>query len=159
MTEAKRAQQFGFSADELNRAKAGLLAGYERAYKERETSESANYANEYVRHFLHQEPIPGHGVRIQDRGDVSADDHRRRSDALAQVTDHRRQPRRPGVAPEKKETPPPTTDTLRAAITRGRRAPVERWADATAGRELVEKPPAPGKVTAERTVPRLARPC
>ena len=59
MQEAKRMQQFGFSNDELNRAKAGLLAGYERAYKERETSESANYANEYVRHFLEQEPIPG----------------------------------------------------------------------------------------------------
>ncbi|HEX8031706.1 MAG TPA: pitrilysin family protein, partial [Vicinamibacterales bacterium] len=59
MQEAKRAQQYGFSADELNRAKAGVLAGYERAYKERATSESANYANEYVRHFLTKEPIPG----------------------------------------------------------------------------------------------------
>ena len=51
-----------------------------------------------------------------------------------------------GVAPEKKDVPPPSTDTLRAAITRAGTAPVERWAEATAGRELVEKPPAAGKV-------------
>ena len=57
--EAKRMQQYGFSNDELNRAKAALLAAYERAYKERNTSESPSYANEYVRHFLEQEPIPG----------------------------------------------------------------------------------------------------
>ena len=53
MTEAKRVQQFGFGADELNRAKAALLAGYERAYKERETSESSSYANEYVLSLIH----------------------------------------------------------------------------------------------------------
>ena len=59
MVEAKRMQQFGFSDDELNRAKAALIAGYERAFKERATAESPSYANEYVRHFLEQEPIPG----------------------------------------------------------------------------------------------------
>ncbi len=78
MHEAKRVQQFGFSADELNRAKAALLAGYERAYKERETSESASYA-ERVRASL---PPAGtdsrDGVRVQDRRDLPADDHRRR---------------------------------------------------------------------------------
>jgi zinc protease len=65
MTEAKRVQQYGFSNDELNRAKAGLLAGYERAYKERATSESSSYANEYVRHFLQKEPIPGMEVEYK----------------------------------------------------------------------------------------------
>ncbi len=38
--EARRMQKFGFSRDELERAKAGTLAFYERAYKERHTSES-----------------------------------------------------------------------------------------------------------------------
>jgi zinc protease len=57
MLEARRMQQYGFSNDELNRAKAGLLAGYERAYKERETSES-RVTRMNTRHFLEQEPIP-----------------------------------------------------------------------------------------------------
>ena len=42
-------QQFGFAAPELERAKRGLLAGYERAFNERNTAESPSLANELVR--------------------------------------------------------------------------------------------------------------
>ena len=57
--EARRVQQFGFAAAELDRARLALLAGYERAYNERNTAESAPLANELVRHFLDGEPAPG----------------------------------------------------------------------------------------------------
>ena len=155
MAEAKRVQQFGFSADEMNRAKAALLAGYERAYKERETSESANYANEYVRHFLQQEPIPGmefeYKIAATYLPTITADE----ISALAKelITEDNRVVL--GVAPEKKDTPPPSTETMRAAIDRAGTAPVERWAEAAAGRELVEKPPASGKVASRRAVPEI----
>ncbi|MBY0496484.1 MAG: insulinase family protein [Cyanobacteria bacterium] len=155
MLEAKRVQQFGFSNDELTRAKAALLAGYERAYKERETSESANYANEYVRHFLTKEPIPGmefeYKIAATYLPTITSDE----ISALAKelITEENRVVL--GVAPEKKDVPPPTTETMRAAINRASTAPVERWAEATAGRELVEKPPAAGKVTARREVPAI----
>ena len=59
IVEARRMQQFGFTADELDRARAALLSSFERAFKERDTSESPSYANEYVRAFLESEPIPG----------------------------------------------------------------------------------------------------
>jgi zinc protease len=155
MTEAKRVQQFGFSADELNRAKAALLAGYERAYKERETSESSSYANEYVRHFLQKEPIPGMEFEYKIAATYLPTITNDEISALAKelITEENRVVL--GVAPEKKDTPPPTTDTMRAAINRAGTAPVERWAEATAGRELVEKPPAPGKVASRRTVPEI----
>jgi zinc protease len=155
MTEAKRVQQFGFGVEEINRAKAALLAGYERAYKERETSESASYANEYVRHFLQREPIPGIEVEYKIAATylptITADEIA----ALARelITEDNRVVL--GVAPEKKDTPPPSTETMRAAIDRAGTAPVERWAEATAGRELVEKPPAAGKVASRRTVPEI----
>ena len=155
MQEAKRMQQFGFSNDELNRAKAGLLASYERAYKERETSESANYANEYVRHFLQQEPIPGMEFEYKIAATYLPTVTAEEVGALAKefITDENRVVL--GVAPDKKGTPPPTPETLRTAITRAANAPVERWAEATAGRELVEKAPAPGKVASKRTVPEI----
>ena len=160
MPEAKRMQQYGFSNDELNRAKAALLAGYERAYKERETSESANYANEYVRHFLQQEPIPGMEFEYKIAATYLPTITAEEVSALAKelITEENRVVL--GVAPEKKDMPPPSTDTMRAAITRAGTAPVERWAEATAGRELVEKPPAPGKVASRRDGARKsARPC
>ena len=155
MLEAKRMQQFGFSADELNRARSAMLAGYERAFKERSTSESPSYANEYVRHFLQQEPIPGIDVEYKIAAaylpTVTVDE----VSALAKsfITDDNRVVL--GVAPEKKDTPPPSPDTLKTAIARAGAAPVERWADATLGRELVEKVPASGKVTARRTIPEV----
>jgi zinc protease len=155
MMEAKRMQQYGFSNDELNRAKAALLAGYERAYKERETSESSSYANEYVRHFLEQEPIPGMEFEYRIASTYLPTVTAEEVAALAKefITDENRVVL--GVAPEKKDMPPPTPDTLRSAITRASTAPVERWAEATSGRELVERPPAAGKVASRRTVPEI----
>ncbi len=156
MMEAKRVQQYGFSNEELARAKAGLLAGYERAYKERETSESANYANEYVRHFLEREPIPGmeFEYRIASTYLPTVTAEEVAAVAKAFITDENRVVL--GVAPEKKDVPAPSAETLRAAIARASNAPVERWAEATSGRELVENPPAPGKVTSKRFVPEIA---
>jgi zinc protease len=155
MMEAKRVQQFGFTTEELTRAKAAVLAAYERAYKERDTTESAGYANEYVRHFLQKEPIPGMEFEYRIASTyvptITADE----VSALARelITDENRVVL--GVAPDKKDTPPPSADTLRAAIDRAGNAPVERWTEATTNRELVEKPPAPGTVVSKRAVPEI----
>ena len=99
MVEARRVQQFGFGAGELDRASRDLLAAYERAYKERGTTESPSYANEYVRHFLESEPIPGIEFEYQDRRHLPADDYARRSLGAGALAHHRRQPRRPGGGP------------------------------------------------------------
>ncbi len=150
--EAKRMQQYGFSVDEMNRAKAALLASYERAYKERTTSESSSYANEYVRHFLEQEPIPGMEFEYKIAATYLPTVTAQEVAALAKefITDENRVVL--GVAPEKKDTPPPSADMLRNTIARASAAPVEPWKEATEGRTLVEKDPAGGKVTARRTV-------
>ena len=153
--EAKRMQMYGFSADELSRAKAALLAAYERAYRERNTSESGSYANEYVRHFLEQEPIPGMEFEYRIASTYVPTFTAEEVAALAKefITDENRVVL--GVAPEKKETPPPSVDTLRNTIARASAAPVEPWKEATEGRALVEKDPVAGKVTARRTVPEI----
>jgi zinc protease len=152
IVEARRMQQFGFTAEELDRARAGLLASYERAYKERDTSESAGYAGEYVRAFLESEPIPGiefeHKIASTFLPSVT----------LAEVTAEARKLIHEDnrvilvVAPEKKDTPVPTEAMLRATMAKAEKVPVEAYTDALAGRALVEKPPAPGKVMARRTI-------
>ena len=57
--ENERARQFGFSNDELERGKKNMLRGYEQGYAEREKTNSAVYASEYIRNFLQKESIPG----------------------------------------------------------------------------------------------------
>jgi zinc protease len=57
--ENARVRAFGFSAAELERSKKDILRGYERAYTERDKSNSADFVAEYTRHFLEGEDIPG----------------------------------------------------------------------------------------------------
>jgi zinc protease len=57
--ENERARQFGFSAEELERAKKMRMRAFESMYSEREKTNSSVYAAEYIRNFLVQEALPG----------------------------------------------------------------------------------------------------
>ena len=57
--EIERAKKFGFTASEYARAKADYLRYLESAYNERSKTRNSQYVNEYVRHFIDNEPIPG----------------------------------------------------------------------------------------------------
>ena len=57
--EIERARRFGFTASEYSRAKADYLRGLESAYNERDKMKNNQYVQEYVRHFIDNEPIPG----------------------------------------------------------------------------------------------------
>lgn len=59
LREARRVDQHGFLPAELERAKASQLRSLESAFQERDKSESANYAAEYINHYLTGEPTPG----------------------------------------------------------------------------------------------------
>jgi zinc protease len=59
LTEAERAARHGFTASELDRAKAELRRSLEQAFDERQNTESATYAAEYLAHFLEGDPFPG----------------------------------------------------------------------------------------------------
>ncbi|MBD3275460.1 MAG: insulinase family protein, partial [Candidatus Marinimicrobia bacterium] len=59
LTEAKRVEEYGFTEPELDRVKKTMLRWIERAYNERDKTESSVYASEYIRNFMTDEPIPG----------------------------------------------------------------------------------------------------
>ena len=59
LRELERARQFGFTETEYNRARAEYLRQLESSYNERDKQKNEKYVNEYVRHFLDNEPIPG----------------------------------------------------------------------------------------------------
>ncbi len=58
VTETERASRFGFTEPELSRLKREILRNYERQQAEKDTVESGSRADEYVRNFADQEPIP-----------------------------------------------------------------------------------------------------
>lgn len=57
--EIERVKRFGFTAAELDRSKKSMLANYERSWNNRDKNESGDLVEEYISHFLEQEPIPG----------------------------------------------------------------------------------------------------
>lgn len=57
--EIERLKKYGFTASEYERAKANLITRYENAFNEREKTQNASYANEYVHHFTDGSYIPG----------------------------------------------------------------------------------------------------
>lgn len=57
--EMKKAKEFGFNESELELAKKDMLAFIEKAYNERNTTESGRMVGEYIRNFLEDETIPG----------------------------------------------------------------------------------------------------
>ncbi|MGH7617628.1 MAG: M16 family metallopeptidase, partial [Gemmatimonadaceae bacterium] len=59
LIEAKRVDQFGFLQSELDRQKESLVRGYERAYAERDKTQSSALVGEYLNNYLTGEPIPG----------------------------------------------------------------------------------------------------
>lgn len=59
LEETERAKRFGFTQTELDRAKSQIMSNMERAYNNRDKTESDMLVDEYVRNFLEQEPMPG----------------------------------------------------------------------------------------------------
>ncbi|TRW26558.1 insulinase family protein [Flavobacterium zepuense] len=57
--ENERVRKFGFTAGELERAKAEFTAQMESQYNDRDKTESENFVGEYQANFLEQEPAPG----------------------------------------------------------------------------------------------------
>lgn len=57
--ENERVKKYGFLESEFERQKEELLSNMEKAAKEADKTESANFCSEYTDHYLSQEPIPG----------------------------------------------------------------------------------------------------
>ncbi len=57
--ESERMKRFGFTASEYERARTNILKSYENAYKNRDKQKDDSYAQEYVKSFTDNEPIPG----------------------------------------------------------------------------------------------------
>jgi zinc protease len=151
--EARRVQQHGFTASELERTKRWLSAFYERAYNERDKNESSSFAQEYLNFFLSGEPSPGieyeRGLVQQVLPSITVTDintlarERLTGDGMIVLA----------VSPKKDGLAIPTEADLRTALSEGDKVAVMPWSDATTTRALVEQVPAPAAVTNRREIP------
>ena len=148
-TELNRAARFGFTQTELNREKLNTQLYLERAMAERNQSESGPLADEYVRNFIHNEPIPGivyeYGLSQRFTPEITLAE----VNALAKewVPDHDRLV--VVSAPEKDRATLPTEARMAAVIKAATDAPVTAYVDTVSSMPLMAMPPAPGTVAKE----------
>jgi zinc protease len=154
-SEIARVKQFGFNQSELDRAKASLLARYERSYNERDKAESPGFASELVTYYLTGEAAPGIGAELALARDYVP------AISLAEVAATAREllPDTNRVviatAPQKAGLAQVSEPALRDALRAGATAPVTAWADNVSGRELLTKAPAGGTITGRREIPEI----
>jgi zinc protease len=154
-TEAKRVREFGFSATEMERAKKWMAASYDRAYAERDKTESGQLAAEYIRVFLDNEPSPGIEYEQKLVQQLLPGISVNEASALAKslLTDSSRVVL--AVSPQKPNIRIPSDTELQAAITAGNTSAVTEWVDTTSTRGIMEKTPAAGSLGSRRTIDNL----
>jgi zinc protease len=150
--ETNRVQQHGFGPAELDRAKKWWLASYERAYNEREKSESSSYADEYVRHFLQGEPVPGIEYEYTlaqslipaiTAAEVGGAARSLFADTGVVIV---------ATSPKKEGLAIPDEAQLQAVIAKADAVAVTPWKDAGRADTLLEKLPDPGVVKSRREI-------
>jgi len=154
-TEAKRVRDFGFSASELERAKKWLAASYERAYAERDKSESGSFAQELVSYFLSREPAPGiayeyelvkrvlPGITVSETTEMA-----KRLLGTDNTTVL-------AISPQNGNVHVPTEASLRAAVSDVDKTPLTAWSDATTTGVWMADKPMPARVESRREIPEI----
>ena len=150
LTEAKRVDQFGFLPTELERAKTDMLRGYERAYDERDKTESGSFVSEYVANYLTGEAMPGIEYEYNLVQMLLPSIKVAEVNALAQswITDKNRVII--AEAPQKAGVAVPTRAELLAAFDKAAKTPVTAYTENLSSAAIVDPLPTPGKIVAEK---------
>ena len=145
-TEADRMARFGFTETELERYKVATVRAYERLSNSRDEHQSGTLADEYIRNFMQDEPIPGinYEFGLVKRFLPALTIAEVNTIAKTWMPDRNRvvaisAPKKPGVVI-------PDEAKLAAIIGAGGGTGLTAYVDALSSKPLLEKPPAPGKV-------------
>jgi zinc protease len=147
--EIERVKQYGFTDAELVRAKKSLLTEAERAYEERNKTESAELVDEYIDHFLQQEPIPGVENEYRYYGELLPGISAGEVSALTETL--KQNPNRLVLllGPEKGNLALPAGDGLLALSDDAAKARVEPYTEKAVAADLIKDKPRQGKIAKE----------
>jgi len=146
LLEAEKIKRFGFTNSELERAKTDYLKKIEKAYNERDNQKNNNLVEEYVRHFLNQEVIPGieweyqtmQGMLPQLKLDMVnqvAKSYVIDTNMIVSI-----------MAPDKEAVKIPTEVQIRAAIDNSKKAVLTAKAEEKSNKPLITTAPVAGTV-------------
>jgi zinc protease len=153
LEELEKVKRFGFTAPELERAKKNMLAGYEKSYNDRDKRESSHFADEYIRHYLQQLPIPGIAAEYKMAEDflpaISLDD----VNAVANILKGEQHVFAAIMGPQKEGIKLPSPQALLQTIALAEKAEVKPYEENAVAAELLSALPGPGKITGKKNNP------
>ena len=151
--ELLRAVRGGFTMSEYDRARSEYLSRLEKAYNNREHTETENYSREIVRTFVDNVPMPGIETEYQlmnaVAGQIPVDAVNQALKEL--VTDDNRAVLM--MLPEKTGVLIPTEEQLAAAMGEVNGENIEAFVDEVKAEPLIPQLPAPGKIVKEEALP------
>ena len=148
--ENNRVAQFGFSSAEFERAKANALRGMENAYNERDKTQSADLAAEFIRNFLIGESIPGveaeYVFHKEIVNQISLNDVNRYAQSLL----NKRAPKLIIYqGSDKPDHPIPDAKQLVSMVAAAEQKEVSAYTEKLVAKSLFETPPKPGTIIDE----------
>ena len=150
-TEARRAAEFGFTATEYGRSKANTLSSLDKQYSNKDKRYNSQFVNQYVQHFLANEPIPSiddyyqlmkqlvPAIPLEAVNQVMKQLVPQSDSNLVVVNFNQ----------EKDGAVYPTEDGLLGAIRDARAEQLTAWVDNVKDEPLMATLPKPGKITKE----------
>jgi len=155
LIEIARIRTHGFTEGEFDRAKARVETAMEKAYNERDKTESGGLAAEYIRNFLEDEPIPGIEVEYELVGSLLPSMTLAEVNALVDELIHEDNTVISVSAPDKEGLVMPTGTALLAAAVEASAATPSAYEDAPVAAALMAELPEPGTVRSRRDIPEL----
>ncbi len=154
-SELERVKKFGFTQAELDRVKKALLSQMEQLYNERDKTESANYAEEYIRNFLTQEPIPGIEKEYQYYQKLIPQISLNDVNAVANVLKQNSNKLIALTGPENSKQKLPTGEELLAKVDEVEKGGVNQYEEKALGSSLLTTMPKTGKIISTKKNPYL----
>lgn len=148
--EVLRAQRGGFTVGEYERAKSEYLSRIEKAYNNRANRQNEEYVNEYVRHFIDNEPIPS----IEDEYQIMQ--MLVPAIPLEAINGYIKELITPGnrvimaLLPEKEGVVIPTEEQVAAIIAKVDAEDIPAYVDQTKAEPLIPNLPKAGKIVSEK---------
>jgi len=151
LTEANRIKKFGFAESEFERTKTEILRNTERAYKERDKTESRGLARKYAYNFLVGEPIPSPKQELALCKQLLPDIKLTEVNELVSqwITDNNRVVM--VSAPQKADVVIPNEDDLLKVFQAAEKKDIQPYEDIVRDEPLVANPPEPADIVEEKT--------
>ena len=149
ITTTEAVKQYGFLESELERAKSSLLNESEKAFNDKDKTESGRLVQAYIENFTTGSPIIGisnryHFIQSVLPGITLAD-----VNAIAKKMETNQGKFALIMASEKSKDKLPSSDTLLNLLAAAHKIPVKAYAEKVIAKSLLQSIPQPGKIVSE----------